>query len=215
MTTERVVEIPWMVQQLKTLPKIEKLLDLGSKNATYLKDFSNLAKEPLTLVDATKIYKKDLPKGYAFDVHKMLIQYMPNEWEQAFDVVTAVSTLDHVGLAAYGLDEDETALQSCVNAITMVCKQEGHLLLSVPISDKDFISKHKYEKGYQPQRVFSPLTIVELFGSPMWEIQNVTYFRRKQGQYVKCASHGIVGSKYPGGYAESVMCYHVKKVGSL
>jgi SAM-dependent methyltransferase len=123
---ERIVELPWVLQKLAAFPG-SRVLDFGCSNS------------PLSLEMAAlghKVVGADLrPYGYThpnFELIQGDFLRIPAP-EKAFDVVVAVSAVEHVGLGGvYGGPAQESGDRIIVRKFLEVLKPGGVLLLTVP-----------------------------------------------------------------------------------
>ena len=91
---ERQVEIPWLACVFEKFKSGLSCLDVGSAGADYL---DILDKFELTRLDRLKIPSDDKSQIVQGDIRL---------FHGSFDIVTLVSSLEHVGLDAYGFDLD-------------------------------------------------------------------------------------------------------------
>jgi len=83
------------------------------------------------------------------------------------DVVTCVSTLEHIGVGHYGDTMAEKGDQIAVATFHRVLKPDGSLLLTVPFSGK--FSQDDF------QRIYNPETISKLFATG-WRLREDRYY---------------------------------------
>lgn len=93
MTTERVIEIPWCLQQI---PQSGRILDVGSCEATYLGVIQQVDRE-LHCLDPRDC-SRNLPPGAVFHHQSLIGNTLPRSW---FDAVLVVSVIEHIGLPCY------------------------------------------------------------------------------------------------------------------
>ncbi len=140
---ERIVEIPWIIVQLKKSKGL--LLDAGSTiNHSYILD---------ELLHFKKIFittlfpeKKNFPKKnvkYSYeDLEKIKFK------KDYFDVITCVSTLEHIGFSNdhYNYDTkkdmtvkgyDHNKYLRVIKKLKYVLKKNGRLLLTIPYGKKE------------------------------------------------------------------------------
>lgn len=123
---ERIVELPWVLRTLAAFPG-SRVLDFGCSNS------------PLSLEMAAmghKVVGADLrPYGYThpnFELIQGDFLRIPTP-EKYFDVVVAVSAVEHVGLdGVYGGPTHESGDRAIVRKFLEVLKPGGALLLTVP-----------------------------------------------------------------------------------
>ncbi|MGH9400998.1 MAG: glycosyltransferase [Terriglobia bacterium] len=126
MCNERIVEIPFVHRHLP-YPFEGRVLDVGSRESQMAFELSCLGFESWAL-DIREVRA-------AFPGVKHLradIRSTPFE-SKSFDVVIALSTLEHIGLVAYGnVDYDEEGDVHALEEIHRILKPEKKLLLTVP-----------------------------------------------------------------------------------
>jgi SAM-dependent methyltransferase len=124
-TVERVVEIPWVFQNLG-LPPGARILDFGCSQSPIALHLASLGYHvvgvDLRPYDFThpnlRVLQGDfLESGFA---------------EGEFDAVVAISAIEHTGLAAYGELPRERADHRIVAEFSRVLRGGGRLLLTVP-----------------------------------------------------------------------------------
>jgi len=99
------------------------------------------------------------PKLFTFiqgDIRKMPFS------DEFFDVVTAVSTIEHIGLGRYGDPLAPEGDQEAMKEIERILKHGGQLLMTVPCG-KDTICYSK--EGVPLSRVYSSSSLVKLLRS--------------------------------------------------
>ena len=157
---ERIIEIPFAIGCLSTLPKGSKVLDLGCTESTF------------PLQAATLGYKVT---GFDFRkypyVHPNLrfvqgdILKLPFGAEE-FDAVFCISTIEHIGLGFYNdpLAQEE-ADHKALREAARVLKKAGMLVLTVPYGT---------EIPNQHHRVYNQQNLRKLLGS--FKVQEERYF---------------------------------------
>lgn len=123
---ERIVELPWVLQKLAALPGA-RVLDFGCSNSPLSLELAALGH---------KVVGADLrPYGYTHPNFELV----QGDFLQArlpansFDVVAAVSAVEHVGLeGVYGGPSEDTGDRVMVRKFREVLKPGGALLLTVP-----------------------------------------------------------------------------------
>jgi len=173
---ERQVEIPWLLKNLKP----GSVLDIGSLGSAYI---GELVKQERQVVRVDRKPLKD-------DLNTIKLQVDIREVYPGaigtFDNVILLSTLEHVGLEAYGFKADWkenpfaeqlNTFKHCLN----FCGNESILLLSVPfgkyenigwalIYDRDMIKSLKH----QVFQKFNTFLIKE------------TYYTLRGDNYIEC-----------------------------
>ena len=127
--TERIVEIPFVIDSLKSLDVgvKGKILDVGCAESSLPLYLAPLGYQ-ITGIDV-RDYPYRVPN---FNFLKTNIMKMPFD-DHAFDAVTCVSTLEHVGLGFYSDPRVKNNPQmKAVDEMARVLKDDGVFILTVP-----------------------------------------------------------------------------------
>lgn len=95
-------------------------------------------------------------------------------YDEFFDIVSAVSTIEHIGLGRYDAPITSDGDKEAMTEIKRVLKQSGQLLLTVPCG-KDTICYSK--DGIPLSRVYSSLSLVRLLQG--FEVLEISYIVKK------------------------------------
>jgi hypothetical protein len=159
---ERAAEIPYVFRGLAGLGPEARVLDVGAAESTVALSLAFLGYE-VTALD---------PRSYPLS-HPRLVSVTAtlDEWdhESAFDAVVCLSTIEHVGLGAYGLGAapgraDLAAMQR-LRALT---KRGGRLLLTTRFG-------HAGADSFQ--RTYDRPGLDELLSG--WDVEDETFVRRE------------------------------------
>ncbi len=141
--SDRTLEYPWLLENIKI--SSGKLLDVGSTASNLLYDFLPKTIEIHSLDLNSKSIKSEAVKFTVGDIRKTA--YADNY----FDVVSCVSTLEHIGVAGrYGSDDDPQGDVKAVNEMTRILKPSGTLLVTVPYGVRDVLPINKL---YNKERI--------------------------------------------------------------
>jgi SAM-dependent methyltransferase len=124
MPTERVIEIPWCLQEI---PQSGRILDVGSCEATYLRVVQQADRE-LHCLDP-RDGARDVPPGAVFHHQSLIGNTLPRRW---FDAVLLVSVLEHVGLPCYGQEPFPGGDARALEEIWELLRPGAPALLTVP-----------------------------------------------------------------------------------
>jgi hypothetical protein len=126
---ERIVEIPFAFRALARLPEGAKVLDVGATESTVALSLASLGFE-VTALD---------PRPYPL-THPRLETVVADvgSWqtEALFDAVLCLSTLEHIGLGAYGDPRDPKGDWQALDRIRALTAEGGLLLLTVPFGER-------------------------------------------------------------------------------
>lgn len=199
--TERQVEVPWLLEKVKG-SKI--ILDVGSMDARYLDKLAEQSRE-LWLADP-RLTSTPLPAGiYAFTGR---CDNLPEIWDGKFDLVTSISTLDHVGLNAYGQTAEDGLLEATVKEMARVMAPGGRLLVTVPFG-RDHVTTHPGGD----QRVFDMAALKKLFPASDWEWQSVTFWKLEDDNYIEATQADASQAEYAQWRAAAVIGLELVKNG--
>jgi SAM-dependent methyltransferase len=159
-TDERPIEIPWCLARHRGEPRV---LDIGYAFAepAYLAALAALGARGLVGVDLVTTEVPGLESVTAD------LRSLPFD-DGAFDVVIAISTLEHVGRdnSQYGLEvqQDDGSVDAALRQLHRVLTDDGRLLVTVPTGAADELRPE--------QAVLAPASWVSLFetaGFLVWE----------------------------------------------
>lgn len=163
--TERSVEIPWLLAQ----DVIRPALDVGCNESAYLRHYSD-ALTPLDGIDIRYQQRGGLETFFCADIRT---------WEapQKYATVIALSTIEHIGMACYGMEAndvehgDRRAVEGCMRAL----RPGGKLLMTVPFGDtfEDRGWFRRYDQGHLDALLDGYLYDVEYRHDPTWDVGGV------------------------------------------
>ena len=141
--TDRYYEYPWALKHIHRYTKPAMILDVGSAGSM----FPLLAKSLNNNVFATDIRKMNYEGVTCLNHNICKTPFIDN----LFDIVTAISTIEHIGLKGrYGAvseDSDEKAIKE----IYRIIRPNGFLLMSVPYSRK--AKETKFHRIYSEESI--------------------------------------------------------------
>jgi 2-polyprenyl-3-methyl-5-hydroxy-6-metoxy-1,4-benzoquinol methylase len=158
--SERIAEIPYVFRALGALPGDARVLDVGAAESTVSLSLASLGYD-VTALD---------PRPYPFSHPRLRsVQALVEDWEtdDLFDAVICLSTIEHVGLAAYEQEEHEGADVAALRHIRGLTKPGGRLVLTVPFGAYHVDSF---------QRTYDRAHLDELLEG--WEIVDLAILRR-------------------------------------
>lgn len=170
--TDRLLEYPFIHQNIPFNGKGSKILDIGSGNSTL----------PLELASkGYQVWAIDLKRGYLRSIRHSNFTFIqgdirrPNFQDDFFDIVTAVSSIEHIGLDGREVDfgGDKVALQQ----IFRILKAGGKLLITVPFGKRGVY----HRKGHPYWRVHDLSSLTELLAG--FEIKMIKFGLREEVSY--------------------------------
>ncbi len=163
---ERTVEIPFVL--LNIGPEKEKILDVGCSRSVL----SILMAEQghsVWGIDINDYGLDNLP--FTFIKGDICKTDFPNDF---FDCVVAVSTIEHIGLGAYGELPEESKEYLAIKEIFRILKPSGKFIVTLPYG-KSFVNKDF--RIYDKERLSS---LLKLF-----EIEKIKYCVKKGNTWIE------------------------------
>ena len=131
--TDRYYEYPWALEHIHNYTKKAVILDVGSAGSM----FPLLAKSFGNTVFSIDIRKTDYTGITCFTHNICATPFIDN----LFDIITAISTIEHVGLKGrYGVNEQDSDLKA-IKEITRILRPNGIFLMTVPYASCDKTTK--------------------------------------------------------------------------
>lgn len=140
---ERIIEIPFVVDTLAGMAKTSKVLDLGCMESVLPMFMAGLGFQ-VTGFDFRE-YPYQVPN---FKFVRGSILDLPFE-NETYDVVTCVSTIEHIGIGFYSDPKDNLSADvKGMLEIKRVLRPEGRLILTVPfgrafVNDQQRVYDHQ------------------------------------------------------------------------
>lgn len=131
--SERIIENPLIIQHLPA--KKSKILDVGSRYSQVPLEMASLGHDVVALDIEDYIFKHKLLKFVKGDIRKTPFK------ANSFDVVTIISTLEHVGMGetSYGDREERDGDVTAMEEIWRILKPGGIILVTVPFGKAKFL----------------------------------------------------------------------------
>lgn len=174
-TTERIVEIPFVLRHFD-VPKGSSILDFGCAESILPLEFANMGYR-VTGIDL-RPYPFDHPNLYIIqgDIRNAPIP------PESFEAVVCVSTLEHVGLDAYGGRVAEDDDLEVMGLLRSALRRGGRLFLTVP-----------YGRGSLPgSRVYDDERLDRMIRD--FSVTKAEFYYKRDGRYWILSDRSIVGT---------------------
>ena len=179
--SERIVEYSWVLQNLGLLNG--KILDIGCCESNLLIKLASLG-YVVYGVD-TREYPLHHP-NFTFVKQDVCNMDFPNNF---FDRIIAVSTIEHIGLGAYGYLKHNDGDKKAVKELSRVLKRGGKMLITVPFS---FVEPETTIF----QRVYDNASLNALF-LPYLKIETKKYFLEENGNWMSVSEKRDANTPFP------------------
>ncbi len=159
--TERIAEVPYVFRALGALSKPARILDVGAAESTVALSLASLGYE-VTAVD---------PRPYPLSHPRLQsVQSRIEDWSTstAFDGVICLSTIEHLGLPAYGQEDRADADIAAMRRIHELTAPGGLLILTAPFGESFHVDAF--------QRTYDREHLDELLAG--WEVDDLTIVHR-------------------------------------
>lgn len=177
--TERMVEVDWVEQRLAGV-RARALLDVGSADLYYF-DALVATGAQITLMDLAPFRPPD-PLPASVTPVQADVCAMPEAWTGQYDIVTCISTLDHIA-------DVETAARELARVTRPAHGKRvgGRLLLTMPIGAAQTVT---HRDGFM-QHVFEWDALLALFAEGGWTLNDSAVWRLRGDVYIPCAVDDI------------------------
>jgi SAM-dependent methyltransferase len=175
---ERLVEMPFVLQALPAEGIGKRVLEFGCTRSWLALQLAALGYE----VTAIDLRPYPLTHPNLEFLQSNVLDYHD---ESGFDVITAVSVIEHIGLGAYGEASDSGDLQRVADKLVSLLRANGRLIVTLPMGmpyQDDFL------------RSFTPAEIHRVFGHDNLQPMLERYFRREEGRVWRPANLEEIGS---------------------
>ena len=162
--TDRVIEEPWVVSKVRPG---ERLLDVGSATSRYLRDLATGCRVCAIDLRSTRAQ----PDVTVLRGDLNCAPFRPG----SFDVITCISTIEHVGLDIYDQGPDEFGDEVAMRHIRRLLRPGGRLLLTAPFGRAVVSAWH---------RVYNQAGFRHLIGG--YRLLSLEYYRLEGNHYVPC-----------------------------
>ena len=167
---ERVVEYPFTLLHIPE--KADTVLDIGCCGSELPIELASLGYRVWGI--DIRPYPLKHP-GFTFIRGDICHTSFPDSF---FDVVTAVSTLEHIGLERYGEADREEGDKEAIKEIARILKLGGRLIITVPFGEKDMW----YHKGIPLARIYDLPSLEGLLSG--FKIERIGACVKEQGSWL-------------------------------
>lgn len=192
-SSERFIEYSWAFINLNE--KTGRILDVGSTGSSFPLALACLGYEVYTLDIRQYEYSFPLPnlKSTTGDIKQT---DFPNDF---FKTVTAISTIEHIGLGRYKDPIDHEGDKKAINEIKRILMKDGMLLLTVPYGKPAVSQLHRVYSAVQLESILKDL-----------KIESENYFLKKTVYWIHVSKEDLanVDSKKD---VKGIACIKAKK----
>lgn len=147
MPNERVIEIPWALQQL---PQAGRVLDVGSCEAVYLGVVQQPDRE-LHCLDPRDC-SREVPAGAVFHHQSLIGNDLPRS---SYDAVLLISVLEHIGLPCYEQVPFPGGDEAALAEVRDLLKPGAPAILTVPAGQSKIVSWYRQYSPADLRRLFA------------------------------------------------------------
>jgi len=146
--TQRVVEYPWVLKQLDLIKPGSLVLDVGCSESL----FNQILIQRKYSVVGLDYRDNEFPNKYLFFIKRNILDTrLPSEM---FDAAIVVSTIEHIGLGAYGQTaRDDDGDIHALRQIAGFLKKKGILILTTPYIGHHHFYVDRFERRYNTDRL--------------------------------------------------------------
>lgn len=165
--TERIAEEPFVISEIAKLPVGAKVLDFGCFGSMLPLQLSGLGYKVTGVDYYDYIYRHP---NFKFIKGNFLDIDLP---KKGFDLIYAVSVLEHVGIGWYVIERKDVSLEKVIRKIKSLLKPGGVFIVTVPYGKA---------KVYPYFRVFDKTQLREFFND--YKLIKESYFLRKNISWI-------------------------------
>ena len=155
----------------------QKILDIGSGGSSLPGDLAKIGKETYS------IDFRPPPRKCSFTFVQGDVRQMPF-LDDFFDIVTIVSTIEHVGLGRYGDPIDTDGDKKAIEEIRRIVKPGGMLIMTIPCGyDTICYSKDRVPLG----KVYSSQSLLRLLLA--FQIMEMSYISKRKRVWFDTSLH--------------------------
>jgi SAM-dependent methyltransferase len=155
-TTERIIERAWVLRHLSDVPPGAKIVDLGCSESTLGLELASNG------YHVTGIDVRDYPLQHpnlrfvCADIGSSPLS------ADTYDLAIALSTVEHIGLGAYGDEPGRTSDRKAIEELFRILKPGGRLLITVPFGKCAVTPLHRIYDAESFESLLSKFQIVRI-----------------------------------------------------
>jgi SAM-dependent methyltransferase len=169
---ERIVELAFVHKQIELDGKGKRILEFGCTRSNLALQLASLGYDVVGVDLREYTFTHPRLKFYKGD----LMDFEDNE---GFDYITAISSVEHIGLGAYGEEQRESTLYEITSKLSHLLKQGGKIIITVPFG-------RRYQDRFL--RSFSHEEILSLFRSDNLKLITERFYRRTDFKFYEPAN---------------------------
>ena len=188
--TDRYIEYPFIIRNLPKPPA--KVLDVGCSGSFFPLLLASFGYDTYGIdIRNYPILNKLKFKNFTFVKGDIKETPFPNSY---FDVITAISTIEHIGISGrYGIEDDPEGDKKALEEMVRILKPQGTILLTIPFG------KGKVIKPYM--RVYDDVRIKNLIKGCIIEAEEYC-MQDERDNWMKCSKEecskvNITPDRYP------------------
>ena len=166
----RIAEVPYALRSLARIEIGASILDVGAAESTLAYSLAVLGYD-VTALD---------PRPYPLSHPRLRsVQGRIEDWfdERSYDAVLCLSTIEHIGIAVYGVEERADADLAAMRRMYELTGSGGLLVLTIPVGKSDV---HATERTYDREALrlllegwrIEDLTVASRLDELTWEVAN-------------------------------------------
>jgi len=188
--TDRYIEYPFIIRNLPKPPA--KVLDVGCSGSFFPLLLASFGYDTYGIdIRNYPILNKLKFKNFTFVKGDIKESPFPNSY---FDVITAISTIEHIGISGrYGIEDDPEGDKKALEEMVRILKPQGAILLTIPFG------KGKVIKPYM--RVYDESRLKDLVRDCIIELEEY-YIQDDTDNWIECSKEDtllvdVKFDKYP------------------
>ena len=146
--SQRAIEYPWLLKNLKVISRESLVLDVGCSESLLSHEL--IARQFRVVgIDIRDYLFKD--KRVVFLRRNVLDTKLPND---LFDAIMVISTIEHIGLEAYGQSVKDTHGDiKALKELKRMLKPQGIIISTTPYVGNSELKINSFERQYNSQRL--------------------------------------------------------------